>query len=200
MTIRRKFGAYIFNTVLPCVVLEIIGLMTHWLPINDYNDRVTVTLSCLIVMAALFTTSSNNLPESAEPKLIDFWMFAHIVVLLIVFVAHLIVIFIHDRNANKEREQKEKEVNSQKLFRSWMKKQNILKAEPKTNPTRIKSAWMDFDDFQKENKQEKKCCTISAKCVNIFCFITCSSVYCCFLLLFWLTSAKKFDNFIQKLK
>ena len=52
---KRMYASFLFNTFFPCVVLEVIGLMTHILPTDDYSDRITITLSCLIVMAALFT-------------------------------------------------------------------------------------------------------------------------------------------------
>ena len=55
ISMKRKYGSFLFNTFLPCVVLEFIGLMTHILPTDDYSDRITITLSSLIVMAALFT-------------------------------------------------------------------------------------------------------------------------------------------------
>lgn len=51
----RKNGAYLVNTFIPFVILELIGLLTLLMPYNDYQDRVTVTLSCLIVMATLFS-------------------------------------------------------------------------------------------------------------------------------------------------
>ena len=54
--LNRKYGAYIFNIFLPCLIMEILGLLTLFMPIDSYSDRVAVTLSCLIVMAALFTT------------------------------------------------------------------------------------------------------------------------------------------------
>nr|XP_053634386.1 uncharacterized protein LOC128689947 [Cherax quadricarinatus] len=52
--LARKYGAYIFNTVLPCITLEIIGFLTHSFPTEDFSNRCTATLSCLIVKAAFF--------------------------------------------------------------------------------------------------------------------------------------------------
>ena len=57
--INRKYGAYIYNTFMPCIILEVIGLLTHVIPLDDLSDRIMVTLSCLIVMAALFTQVTN---------------------------------------------------------------------------------------------------------------------------------------------
>lgn len=55
MKFARKYGAFIFIIILPCVILEVIGLMTLLFPTNDYNDRAATTLSCLMTIATLFS-------------------------------------------------------------------------------------------------------------------------------------------------
>ncbi|KAB7495408.1 Gamma-aminobutyric acid receptor subunit beta-like [Armadillidium nasatum] len=51
----RNYGAFIFNTIFPCIIIVLIGILSHFLPPHDYNDRVTTTMSCLIVIATLFS-------------------------------------------------------------------------------------------------------------------------------------------------
>ena len=62
----RKYGAFHFNTFVPCIILEIIGFLSFLIPYDNYSDRIAVTLSCLIVMACLFTTVSQNIPDFHE--------------------------------------------------------------------------------------------------------------------------------------
>lgn len=50
----RRYAAYMINTLMPCMVLEMIGFLTHAFPIKDFSNRCTATLSCLIVKAAFF--------------------------------------------------------------------------------------------------------------------------------------------------
>ncbi|XP_069159020.1 uncharacterized protein [Procambarus clarkii] len=141
--LARKYGAYIFNTILPCIVLEIIGFLTHAFPTDDFSNRSTATLSCLIVKAAFFiqvcsrsrfyrcvcvlspptgvcvcvcvafpllqvcglfpvpgarpSTFSTTLPPSAEPKLVDVWMFGNVSVLTLIFVVHVAVLCVHQQ-------------------------------------------------------------------------------------------------------
>lgn len=57
----RSYAAYIINTLLPCMVLEMIGFLTHAFPIKDFSNRCTATLSCLIVKAAFFLQVRNGL-------------------------------------------------------------------------------------------------------------------------------------------
>nr|XP_045606503.1 glutamate-gated chloride channel alpha-like [Procambarus clarkii] len=95
--LARKYGAYIFNTILPCIVLEIIGFLTHAFPTDDFSNRSTATLSCLIVKAAFFIQISTTLPPSAEPKLVDVWMFGNVSVLTLIFVVHVAVLCVHQQ-------------------------------------------------------------------------------------------------------
>ncbi|XP_042860196.1 uncharacterized protein LOC122246016 [Penaeus japonicus] len=105
LSLERKWGAYLLNTFLPCVVLAAIGLITHIFPHEDFSDRVTTTLSCLIVMAAFFIQVSTALPTSAEPKLIDFWMLGHVLLMLMIFVTHVLVkSFLTEEEAQEKKE------------------------------------------------------------------------------------------------
>lgn len=57
----RSYAAYIINTLLPCMLLEMIGFLTHAFPIKDFSNRCTATLSCLIVKAAFFLQVSSSI-------------------------------------------------------------------------------------------------------------------------------------------
>ncbi|MCL4126239.1 UNVERIFIED_CONTAM: hypothetical protein GTU68_029340 [Idotea baltica] len=83
--------------------------MTLFIPCEAYQDRVTVTLSCLIVMAAFFTQISSSLPLSADPKLIDVWMFTHVCILFLVFEVHIIIIFLFIKSTRMKEEEEKKE-------------------------------------------------------------------------------------------
>ncbi|KAF2350195.1 Neurotransmitter-gated ion-channel ligand-binding domain [Trinorchestia longiramus] len=89
--IARRYGSHVLVTFLPCFVLQLIGLSVFAIPLDDFSDRLTVSISCLIVMAALFTQISSTLPVSADPKMIDVWMFVHVFMLAVVFFAMIVL-------------------------------------------------------------------------------------------------------------
>ncbi|KAF2347728.1 Low-density lipoprotein (LDL) receptor class A repeat [Trinorchestia longiramus] len=95
LRIARRFGSHILVTFLPCFVLQLIGLSVFAVPLDDLASRLTVSISCLIVMAALFTQISSTLPVSADPKMIDVWMFVHVLLLALVFFAILVLQKLH---------------------------------------------------------------------------------------------------------
>ena len=53
--VARLFGSQIMLTFMPCILLQVIGLCVFAIPLDDLSDRLTVSISCLIVMAALFS-------------------------------------------------------------------------------------------------------------------------------------------------
>jgi hypothetical protein len=53
LRVARRFGSLVLVTFLPCFVLQLIGLSVFAVSLDDLPSRLTVSISCLIVMAAL---------------------------------------------------------------------------------------------------------------------------------------------------
>lgn len=69
------------------------------------SDRISVTLSCLIVIAALYSQITFTIPQSSSPKLIDVYFFYFIVRLFKTFVHHFVLYLIgnYERRQNRKR-------------------------------------------------------------------------------------------------
>ncbi|ROT71109.1 putative low-density lipoprotein receptor-related protein 2-like [Penaeus vannamei] len=74
--LRRLRGSYALTTFGPCVVLNTIGGLTQFFERDNFSDRIMVTLSCLIVVANLFSQVATTSPSSATPKAVEFLFFA----------------------------------------------------------------------------------------------------------------------------
>ncbi|ROT61371.1 hypothetical protein C7M84_020852 [Penaeus vannamei] len=85
----RRFEAYLLTTFLPCIILCALSqlTLTHF-NLDDFTDRITVTLSLLIVIASLFSQMSSSVPSSPVPKCVDFFFFYCILRVSIVFFMH----------------------------------------------------------------------------------------------------------------
>ena len=55
---------------------------------NLYRDRIMVTVSCLIVIATLFSQMTSNMPPSAQPKAVDIFFFFYICRMFLVCLNH----------------------------------------------------------------------------------------------------------------
>ncbi|KAG7166825.1 Glutamate-gated chloride channel-like 16, partial [Homarus americanus] len=70
---RNQYGYYIGNTFLPSVMLAIICWVTLHFDIADFQDRIMVSLTSLLVLATVFTQTSQSIPKTSYLKLIDVW-------------------------------------------------------------------------------------------------------------------------------
>ena len=58
VAIKRPIISELLVTFAPCVILTMVAISTYCIPVDDLNDRLTVSVSNLIVMASLLTTVS----------------------------------------------------------------------------------------------------------------------------------------------
>ncbi|KAL7646764.1 UNVERIFIED_CONTAM: hypothetical protein RMT77_002019 [Armadillidium vulgare] len=67
------YGFHMLNSFVPTVLICIIAFSTLIFPIKDSSDRVMLSLTALLVLAALFTQSSNTSAITNYFKLLDIW-------------------------------------------------------------------------------------------------------------------------------
>ncbi|KAK4307136.1 hypothetical protein Pmani_021095 [Petrolisthes manimaculis] len=91
LELRNLSGYYISNTYTPTLLLVIICYLTLFFDIADFTDRVMVSLTSLLVIAALFSQTSATIPKTAYLKLIDLW-FVFLMVMEFVIVVVLVIV------------------------------------------------------------------------------------------------------------
>nr|XP_027227685.1 glutamate-gated chloride channel-like [Penaeus vannamei] len=70
---KNQYRYYIGNVMLPSVMLVILCYVTLYFDINDFNDRIMVSLTSLLVLVTFFTDTSQKIPRTSYLKLIDVW-------------------------------------------------------------------------------------------------------------------------------
>lgn len=89
---NRKYYSYLLTTFLPCIVLCMLGAITMTtFRIDNFKDRINVTLALLIVVASLFSQVVTTLPSSPSPKAVEIFFFYIIVRLSYVYIMHTFV-------------------------------------------------------------------------------------------------------------
>ncbi|XP_050698355.1 uncharacterized protein LOC126986351 [Eriocheir sinensis] len=76
LNFHNQFSYYIANTFLPSLIQVIIGISTLRFDIADFQDRIMVSLTSLLVLATFFTQTSQSIPRTSYLKLIDVWFVA----------------------------------------------------------------------------------------------------------------------------
>lgn len=90
--VRRKFYSHLVTTFYPCIILYFLGFLTMTtFNLGNFRDRITVTLSLLIVVASLFSQAVSALPSSSGLKCVEIFFFFIIVQLAFIFLSHTVV-------------------------------------------------------------------------------------------------------------
>ncbi|XP_047740541.1 uncharacterized protein LOC125179192 [Hyalella azteca] len=87
--LESLYGGFVLSIFMPVVVITTIGISTLFFAFEDFTDRISVTLSCLIVLAGLYSQICVVIPISAAPKLVDVYFFYAIVRMFFVCIHHL---------------------------------------------------------------------------------------------------------------
>ncbi|KAK8397292.1 hypothetical protein O3P69_004770 [Scylla paramamosain] len=86
LTFRNLSTFYITSTYVPTFIIVVIGYLVFFFPLDDFNERIMVALTALLVEAAFFTQMSASIPQTAYLKLVDVWFVFCIISLFLVVV------------------------------------------------------------------------------------------------------------------
>ena len=90
--LERIYVSYLMTTFGPCIVLCGLGSVTMIaFELDNFTDRITITLSLLIVVASLFSQMVSTIPTSPSMKYVEMFFFYIILRLAYVFVIHTLV-------------------------------------------------------------------------------------------------------------
>ena len=70
VTVRfiRRFGFYLLTLYLPSFLLIVIAYCTLFFNVSDFNSRIVVALTSLLVLSSLYTSVSPSLRSSCSPR------------------------------------------------------------------------------------------------------------------------------------
>ncbi|XP_042204507.1 uncharacterized protein LOC121854147 [Homarus americanus] len=82
ITLHLKGQAHyhLLNSFAPSALMFIISYATLYFPVTDFNERIMVSLTSLLVLASLFAQATDSYVRTPYYKLIDIW-FAFLIIL-----------------------------------------------------------------------------------------------------------------------
>lgn len=95
--LKSLYDYHLMNSFLPSAMVFMISLTTLYFPVNDFNERIMVSLTVLVVLAALFTQASSASVKTPYFKLLDVWYTALIALCFFVVVVNAIIHAIINR-------------------------------------------------------------------------------------------------------
>ncbi|KAF2363426.1 Low-density lipoprotein (LDL) receptor class A repeat [Trinorchestia longiramus] len=80
LVLENLSGFYVSTTYIPTFLMVAICYSTFYYNLDDFNDRIMVSLTALLVLATLFTQITATTPKTAYLKLLDVWFVSTILV------------------------------------------------------------------------------------------------------------------------
>ena len=88
---RRRMEYHVTSTFLQTQLLIIVGFFSFYFRIDNFTDRIMVTLTVTLVMATIMSGIQGSLPKTSYYKLIDYWLLYCLLTLIITFLFHTLI-------------------------------------------------------------------------------------------------------------
>ncbi|CAL4139112.1 unnamed protein product, partial [Meganyctiphanes norvegica] len=96
-TLSRLPTYILVSTFLPSFMLIVVGYATLFLNASLEQERLTVSLTTMLVLYTLFSNISDLLPKTSYIKMVDIWFLSCIFLIFCIIVFHVTV-----KNFNRE--------------------------------------------------------------------------------------------------
>ena len=93
LTLKGLYGFHLLNSFTPSLLIYLICYATLFFPVHDFNERVMVSLTSLLVLTALFTQASNASVRTSYFKYLDIW---YVVLTTFCFCVVMVNIYLHE--------------------------------------------------------------------------------------------------------
>ncbi|MCL4116370.1 UNVERIFIED_CONTAM: hypothetical protein GTU68_026971, partial [Idotea baltica] len=71
--LHRLYGYHITNSFFPTLLMTIISYSTYFFQVDDFTNRIMISLTAQLVLASLFTSTTASSVKTPYLKLIDVW-------------------------------------------------------------------------------------------------------------------------------
>ncbi|XP_018018358.2 uncharacterized protein LOC108674884 [Hyalella azteca] len=88
---RRLYGYHIMNSFFPSLLMALVSYSTFYFQLDDFTNRIMVSLTAQLVLAALFTSTTASSVKTPYLKMIDVWYACIIAYCFLIVIAQVIV-------------------------------------------------------------------------------------------------------------
>ena len=92
----------IFAIFVPTTLINLISFGTIFFKWFDFQNRIMVSLTALLVLSTLFAQVSDNLPKTSYLKLMDVWFLFSITYSFLIIIQHVFIEYYHKYNNPSE--------------------------------------------------------------------------------------------------
>ncbi|XP_037790048.1 gamma-aminobutyric acid receptor subunit beta-1-like [Penaeus monodon] len=94
MTLTNLYRYYLGNAYIPSLLLVIICYSTFYFRVEEFGDRIMVSITAMLVLVALFSQTSSTIPRTTYLKYIDVWYMFYIVLDFIMIILLVVINYV----------------------------------------------------------------------------------------------------------
>ena len=95
----RDFPSIFIVTYLPTILMNIINQATNYLANPEFLEAIiTVNITCMMVLSALYISVSNSLPATSTIKIVDVWLLFSLIFPFFIILINILLYTIRKRN------------------------------------------------------------------------------------------------------
>ena len=91
LELEGLYGFHVLNSFTPSALMFLVSYSTLFFPIHDFNERIMVSLTSLLVLTALFTQASNTSVRTSYFKYLDIWYVTMITFNFLIVICNVIL-------------------------------------------------------------------------------------------------------------
>ena len=88
LTFTRRWFYHAINVFLQSVLLLIVAYMTFYYRVDNFQDRVMVSITCMLVIANVQSSINTMVPKTSYLKMIDYFLMYSFNIIIVVMVYH----------------------------------------------------------------------------------------------------------------
>ena len=86
---------YVFSTYIPTALMSVICYFTFWFDLDDFTNRIMVSLTALLVLTSLFSQIGVLVPKTSYVKMVDIWFLACISSNFLMIALQVVIAVLH---------------------------------------------------------------------------------------------------------
>lgn len=116
---RHLYGYYIISIYLPTLLLILVSYATFFFNMDDFTDRIMVSVTALLVLSTFLSTASSSMARVSYFTLIDIWLSFCIVSVFVICISHTLLLLLL-RNGDRNGDDDDKDTK-QESRQQWAK-------------------------------------------------------------------------------
>ena len=117
--LESLYGYHLLNSFMTSLLIVLIAYACFFFPVNDFNDRIMVSLTSLLVLTALLTSAGETSIQTPYLKLLDIWYAVLMFFNFLIVVVMTVLDFMQHR-MNRDWDRDNQDIVNKQLRANWL--------------------------------------------------------------------------------